>query len=495
MSSSIKKLKTWLSVDLTLADEIRRGERGLDEGEARFVRALMGDGESISSYIDADATHAKNILKKLLGAPPDDVAYTEARRRAVAGTGDLLPIPVDEGLLDTLLDELNGHDHHKGKLNIAAMLDTSNRMLLTGTWNGFSHYGIEREIESALGPMPELIKLSIEHSEGMDEVRIVYFDHRALGSFKPFRWFAGLTEENIFVLSRPQPLRRETRLILAHARGLSTQAIGFLGTLMREFPDTRLLLCTREREIDIEHSVIALMMMPLKMGDEVRIVAAGPNADEVIKRIDNFASSGAVFLKAEGVSAPSKPSRSKSVDVIVNEEQGVHFRVISGLLGLVKACEGTKLYLTMHGVERMDVSRSFSRLCSIGILSNTRMRLSAEGLEAATLIERILDFKLDGKNPVFSLCRPVGKKGPSGDEGPDGGTTPPSGGHAPSGGNAPSSSFKGIARSSDNAKAADCAFYDMAAAETLQQESFGLAAYDPIVLSAATFAARAACTI
>jgi hypothetical protein len=120
------------------------------------------------------------------------------------------------------------------------------------------------------------------------------------------------------------------------------------------------------------------------------------------------------------------------------------------------------------------------------------MRLSAEGLEAAALIERILDFKLDGKNPVFSLCRPVRKKGPSGDDDPDGGTTPPSGGHAPSGGNAPSSSFKGIARSYDNAKAADCASYDMAASETLETELLGFSASDPTILGAATFAAHAA---
>ena len=493
MNRTIDKLRMWLSVDLTLAEEIRSGSHGLDDDEDRLARALLDDPDGTSSYTDAEATHAVNILKKLLGTSESaDEFYDRARGQAIAGTGNLLPIPVGEDLFDTLLKELNDRDHHKGQLSIAAFLDWRNEMLLVGTWNGLGHYGIKRDVEE-LGVDSELIKLSVEHAEGADEVLITYFDRLAVGPFKPFRWFAGSREENAFVLSKPGHVRAEARLILAHHKGLGMHAIGFLSTLIREFPDTKILLCAKEAEVEVAASVISLMMMPLKMGDEVRIVAAGPDADAVIERIEGFASSGGAFLKANKVSATIKPPRNKSVDVIVNEGQGVHFRVIGGLLGLVRACDGTKLYLTMDGVDRMDVSpRSFSRLCSLGVSEGSRITLCAEGPEAVTLIEKILYFKLNDESPVFLPCRLGGKKGPSGGDDPEGGTTPPSGGRAPTGGEAPSSSFRGISRSSSDAKATDCASHEMAAAETLQQKSFGPTIYDPIVLGAATFAASTA---
>lgn len=495
MSSSIEKLRNWLHVDATLQEEVLRGERGLDEEEDRLVRSLIDVGSS--SYVDADAVLARNILNKLFQVSPADVAYDDARRTAVAGTGNLLPIPLDEDLFEALLSELNGREHHGGVISVAAKLDIANEMLLTGTWNGVSHYGIDRAVESALSPMPELIKLCLEHAEGDDEVRIIHFDPSAILPFRRFRWFCGTINENTFVLSKHRPSSRsETRITLLHQKGLGMKGIGFLGSLAREFPETKILLCTKEREVEVSKSVIALMMMPLKAGDEVRIVAAGPNAHEVIERIENLPFSHPIFLKAGPPAVPNGPSVVKNIEVIVREEQGVHFRVIGGLLGIAREYEGTNLYLSIDGADRLDVSRSFTKLCCMGISSSAKLSFTAEGPDAAKLIDRITAFKLDAKEPVFSLYRPGGRKGPSGDDDPEGGSAPPSGGHSPAGGDAgtvPPNSFSGITRDFKTNFA--LRQQDLFQAGEVLMAPSARRITDPFILSAAAFAAGAVLTI
>lgn len=495
MSSFIEKLKDCLQVDPTLKEELLRGSHDLDEEEGRLVRSLIDEGSS--SYVDADAVLARNILNKLFQVPPADVAYDDASRTAVAGTGNLLPIPLDEDLFETLLSELNGREHHGRVISVAAKLDIANEMLLTGTWNGVSHYGIDRAVESALNPMPELIKLSIEHTADNDEVRIAHFDPRAVAPFRRFRWFGGAINENIFILSRhQQSSRRETRLTLLHERGLGMKGIGFLGVLAREFPETKILLCTREREVDVSKSAIALMMMPLRSGDEVRIVASGPDADRVIDRIESSSPSIPVFLKVESPTNPKSPSSTNTIEVVVNEEQGVHFRVIGGLLGIAREYEGTKLYLSMDGADRIDVSRSFTRLCSMGIPSGKKLILTAEGPHADRVIGDIIEFKLDAKKPVFSLCGSSGRKGRSGDDDPDDGAPPAPGGHRPAGsdsGSVPPRSFSGIAR--DIRSNAISHQHDLSLAEEAWVAQHSHHTAGQLILGASAFAAGAVSTI